>query len=169
MTLNHNFHKITKRNLWQFEIYDGIHRLSDIDVDHLTPKRVVRKFNVITNAGIIESQKRELGLISSSVSYCAVGAGKSAESRRDTTLQAELGRKAIQTRQLVGLQSQYRTAWTISDVLGNSAQISEAGLFTESSDGIMSARIVSDVPIRLDHNQTLTVTVYGDLVRETTV
>ena len=151
---NHTNHKLEKINAWKFELFQS-GRLIDKIIN----------FNIIPDVGIEEMQKRELGISHTSNAYHAIGTGNNPESESDTALQTEVGRKAVGTRTLAGSQAQYRTEWSPSDFAGNSADIIEAGLFTDSTGGICMARVVNDVALTLSTTKTLTTTVYSELTR----
>ena len=126
------------------------------------------QLNIITDAGLTESLKRDLGTSSSSNAYMAIGTGNNPEAPDQTQLITEISRKPVGNRSIVGFQGQYRTAWSTADFAADSAEIWEAGLFTELAGGIMIARVVSDVMMSLTSTQTLTTTIYSDVSRSAT-
>ena len=162
-------HEIIKKNLWKFQIWDGMYDLNDIDKlisesqvkENEKPQELLfekTKLNIITDVGLVESLKRDLGTSSSSNAYMAIGTGNNPESPDQTNLISEISRKPVGTRSIVGLQGQYRTAWSTADFASDSAEIWEAGLFTELAGGVMVARVVSDAAMLLTSTQTLTTT-----------
>ena len=164
-------HRIIKKNIWQFQIWDGNHKLNDIDKlisENEKPLFEKTKLNIITDVGLVESLKRDLGLTATSNAYMAIGTGNNPESPDQTQLITEISRKPVGTRSIVGLQGQYRTAWSTADFRNNSAEIWEAGLFTDLAGGVMVARVVSDVMMSLTSRQTLTTTIYSDVSRSAT-
>ena len=67
----HNKHEIIKKNLWKFQIWDGMYDLNDIDKlisesetkENEKPQDLLfekTKLNIITDAGLTESLKRDL-------------------------------------------------------------------------------------------------------------
>ena len=177
----HNKHEIIKKNLWKFQIWDGMYDLKTIDKlisesesevkENEKPQELLfekTKLNIITDVGLVESLKRDLGTSSSSNAYMAIGTGNNPESPDQTNLISEVSRKPVGTRSIVGLQGQYRTAWSTADFASDSAEIWEAGLFTELAGGVMVARVVSDVMMSLTSTQTLTTTIYSDVARSAT-
>ena len=102
--INHTNHKLEKINAWKFELFQN---------NHLIDKII--NFNIIPDVGLLEMQKRELGISHTSNAYHSIGTGNNPESESDTALQTEVGREAVGTRTLVGTQAQYRTEWSISD------------------------------------------------------
>ena len=151
---NHRNHKLEKINAWKFELFQN---------NHLIDKII--NFNIIPDVGLLEMQKRELGISHTSNAYHSIGTGNNPESESDTALQTEIARKSVGNRTLVGTQAQYRTEWSISDFAGNTADVIEGGLFTNSTGGVLMARVVNDVALTLSGTKTLTTTVYGELGR----
>ena len=80
-------HEIIKKNLWQFQIWDGMYDLKTIDKlisesesesevkENEKPQELLFEkiqLNIITDAGLTESLKRDLGTSSSSNAYMAI-------------------------------------------------------------------------------------------------
>ncbi|MCY4489985.1 MAG: fibronectin type III domain-containing protein [Thaumarchaeota archaeon] len=160
---------VVKSNTWLFEIYDGIHTLNEIDDLKLKPIWQSRKCNVITDLGLAEIQKRDLGISTSINAYCGIGTGNDVEEGTDTVLSNEVTRKPVGQFRLIGTQAQYRTRWSVDDLPDShngSAEIWEAGLFTQLAGGIMTCRVVNDIPLILSAGKTLTTTIFSDIVHD---
>lgn len=91
----------------------------------------------------------------SPVTYMALGTGTTAADVTDTTLESELDRNALTTSggTVSGAVVTYETTWAPGDGTG---AITEAGLFTDSTGGIMLARTVFPV-VNKGADDTITV------------
>ena len=104
---------IIKKNLWKFEVWDGMYDLKDIDKlisENEKPQELLfekTKLNIITDAGMVESLKRDLGMVTSSNAYMAIGTENNPESPDQTQLISEISRKPVGTRSIVGLPVSY--------------------------------------------------------------
>jgi hypothetical protein len=106
--------------------------------------------NVLTLTGLTESAKRDTGEVSTTIDYVGLGLSSTAESESHTSLQSEnsggsYARRRLSTqgqRKVVNQTSKYGVLWEDSHVSAVPLSITEAGLFTAATSGIMHARVV---------------------------
>ena len=140
---------ITKQ-IWTFSQVDQYGRIT---------KRV-QKENHITFTGLSEYARRNTGETTTTNSHVAIGTGTTAENELDTSLEVEVGRKAIGQRAAVGGTERYQTTFVAADVSTPPQQITEAGIFTASTAGLMMARIVTDTPLELSNTESIIVSIH---------
>lgn len=111
--------------------------------------------NILTLLGMSEMAKRSTGDSNSTNGFHAVGIGQSAETINDTTLEDEVGRKAIGSRTVVNQTERYGSVFNSADVTNPPRDISEAGILTANALGILIMRVTS-VPVSLPVGLLLT-------------
>ena len=109
---NRTNHKIEKINAWKFELFQS-GRLIDKIIN----------FNIIPDVGLLEMQKRELGISHTSNAYHAIGTGNNPESESEpanvlvpTALRPTSVCNAVGTRTLAGSQAQNPMVTTQCDI-----------------------------------------------------
>lgn len=111
--------------------------------------------NILTNDGMNEMGKRSTGETSTTNDFHGVGTGTTTETVSDVSLETEVGRKIIGTKQVVNQTERYGTAFTSDGITEPPQFISEAGIFTLLVAGIMIMRITA-TPVELDVGKILT-------------
>jgi len=100
--------------------------------------------NIMTTAGMAEMAKRSTGETTTTNTHHGIGTGTTTETVADTTLESEDIRKVIGSRSVSGTVERYATAFHSSDFTGLPKDITEAGIFTAATDGILIVRVTSD-------------------------
>ena len=163
-----NIHDTITRSKWNFQTWDpneikfGKNLIKELDELNTTkqvkPIQDITSYNIITTAGLTEMAKRNLGTSSTSNTHHAVGIGTRIEDLADTALQTQVGsRKSIQTKSEYAGSERYATAFSRSNVGNQNHQISEAGIFTAASGGVMMVRVTTDQPATISSSSILTV------------
>lgn len=112
--------------------------------------------NILTNVGMNEMGKRSTAESSTTNTHHAIGTGTTTETISDTTLETEVGRKVIGTRNVVNQTERYSTAFTSADLTVAAPQnISEAGILTLAALGVLIVRITA-TPVELDVGKVIT-------------
>lgn len=115
-----------------------------------------RARNILTTAGMAEMAKSRTGQTSSTNSHHGIGTGTVSETLGDTSLGTEEDRKSVGSRSVSGTTERYTTAFSDADVSGLPKDITEAGIFTAASGGIMIARVTANA-VRLSSGRIITV------------
>jgi len=101
-------------------------------------RKKVEEKDVITNAGLEHAVKLLAGIETKPFKYIAVGTGTTSESETDTELENEIARNMATAEYIqlaeVGISAKF--SWDTD------TEISEAGLFNASENGVMFARVV---------------------------
>ena len=135
----------TKKNLLK-EIDSLNHDL------HLHPKH---ELNLITQKGLEEIAKRGVPSTTKTTnSFHAIGTGTTEETQADTALETEVLRKAITTSSAFANTERYATAFNHA---GTDYDITEAGILTAETGGILIAHVTTRSPSLLRQGKTLTV------------
>ena len=101
-------------------------------------QKKVEEKDVITDAGLEHAVKLLAGIEMKPFKYIAVGTGTTPESETDTELENEIARTmaTAEYTQLAEVGISAKFSWDID------TEISEAGLFNASENGVMFARVV---------------------------
>lgn len=107
--------------------------------------------NILTNLGMNEMGRRSTGESSTTNDYHAIGTGTTTETISDTILETEVGRKIMGTKTTVNQTERYATSFNDTDLTVSAPQfISEAGIFSLLSGGILIMRVTAQAPVELD-------------------
>ena len=139
-------HTTITSSAWQFEVWRG---------NELRALKYAR--NVLTDGGLREMALRSTGGTTSQNTHMAVGTGVRAEAASDVALQAEVGRRAMDSRTVDGSTERYTCAFNRVQLGSITRHISEAGIFTLSVGGILVHRVTTD-PVTVGIPDTLTIT-----------
>ena len=141
-----------KHTSWQFSAWEFVVR----DMAGRTEQSQIRR-NILTEAGLAEMCRRNVGESQSSNTHHAVGTGGQSEALGDVALQAERARKAVGTRAAVAATERYTTDFAADELGALPVDITEAGLFTAAAAGTCVYRVTCD-PMTVAGGRTLTVT-----------
>ena len=154
-------HTVQIQNKWYFQIWDEsqintkrdlIKELDALNRD-LTPQY---HLNLITQQGLEEIAKnRVTSATKTTNTHHAIGTGTTEETQADTALETEVSRKAIQTASAFGNTERYATAFNHDGT--NDYDITEAGILTADTGGILIAHVTTRSPAELRQGKTLTV------------
>src|SRR3990167_6465684 len=86
----------------------------------------------------LDGKEQMVTLLSTSATHIAFGTGTTPPNSEDTTLQTEIIRVAVSSFETSGREISFLA--TLSTAQGNGSALSEIGLFTASSGGIMIHR-----------------------------
>ena len=156
-------HGIITTSKWLFQLWDEsqintkknlLKEIEDLNNNlGLTPKYFE---NIITQRGLEEIAKRSIESTTKTYNkYHAIGTGTTEETQGDTALETEVVRKAIQTATTFSNSERYATAFNHDGT--NDYDITEAGILTAATDGILIAHITTKSPSPLRSGKTLTV------------
>ena len=140
-------HTAWQFSAWEFVVRDGSGR---------TEQSQIRR-NILTEGGLAEMCRRNVGASQSSNTHHAVGTGAQSEALGDVALQDERARKAVGTRAAVAATERYTTDFAANELGALPVDIMEAGLFTAASGGTMVYRVTCD-SMTVTAGRTLTVT-----------
>jgi len=98
---------------------------------------------ILTSVGMTEMAQRSTGESSTTNAFHAIGSGTTTETLADTTLETELAIKAIGTSQVVSQTERYGTSFVSTDLTSPPQDITEAGIFTLISSGVLIMRITA--------------------------
>lgn len=121
---------------------------------HFLTKKSIGKC-ILTNVGMNEMAKRSTDNTSTTNTHHAIGTGTTTETVGDTSLQTQVGIKVIGTRDVVNQTERYGTSFTGGDI-SPPKNITEAGIFTAISGGILIMRITT-TPVNLDIGKIITI------------
>ena len=157
-------HTVQIQNKWYFQIWDesqinlkSSNLLKEIDALNrdlkLTPKIYQ---NIITQKGLEEIAKRSIESTTKTYNkYHAIGTGTTEETQADETMETEVSRKAIQTATAFSNTERYATAYNHDGT--NDYDITEAGILTAETGGILIAHVTTQSPSEIRSGKTLTV------------
>jgi len=112
--------------------------------------------NILTNVGMTEMAKRSTAETATTNDFHGVGTGTTTETVSDIILEAEVGRKIIGSKTTVNQTERYASSFSDTDITSPPQDISEAGIFTLISGGILIMRITA-TPVELDLGKLVTV------------
>ncbi|MCD6340433.1 MAG: hypothetical protein J7L51_00585 [Desulfurococcales archaeon] len=101
-------------------------------------RRKVEEKDVITDAGLKHAVKLLAGIETTPFKYIAVGTGAAPESETDTRLENEIAREMATAEYIEFAKVKFSSKFSWDEDI----TICEAGLFNESENGVMFARIV---------------------------
>ena len=142
-----DIHHTVQESTWTFAVRDGDGRIV---------RRQARR-NILTEAGLAEMCRRNVGASDTSNTHHAVGTGDQSEALSDTALQNERHRKAVGTRAAVAATERYTTDFAANELGALPVDITEAGLFTAAAGGTCVYRVTCD-PMTITAGRTLTIT-----------
>ena len=141
-----------KHTAWQFSSWEFVVR----DARGRTEQSQIRR-NILTESGLAEMCRRNVGASQSSNTHHAVGTGRQSEALGDVALQTERARKAVGTRAAVAATERYTTDFAAHELGTLPVDIEEAGLFTAAAAGTMVYRVTCD-SMTVAAGRTLTIT-----------
>ena len=158
-------HTVQIQNKWYFQIWETsqinqkknlLKEIDSLNHDlHLHPKH---ELNLITQKGLEEIAKNRVPTTTKTTnSHLAIGTGTTEETQADTALETEVARKAIVSSSAFSNTERYATAFNHDGT--NDYDITEAGILTAATDGILIAHVTTRSPSQLRSGKTLTTAV----------
>ena len=162
-----SIHDTVTNSVWDLQTFDTsivdnwnkINLIKFLNEHDTKPSQKIIGNNVITQAGLREIALRNLPNTVSPTrnTHHAVGTGTRLEGLSDTVLQAEVGRKAIVSSAEFAGAERYASFFARGDVGNQDRQITEAGIFTAATDGILFCRFTTTQPLIINIDDTLTI------------
>ena len=164
-----DIHDSITRSTWKIQTWDNnevqfndkklLEELDELErTKQIKPLTSSTTSNILTRVGLVEIAKSRLptGAKTNNTHY-AVGTGNRLESLADTELQVEVGRRAITSYTQHATEERYATAFNRSHVGNEDREISETGIMTAESGGILILRTTTDQPGLISATKTVTV------------
>ena len=156
-------HAVITEAAWMFQIWNNdminlkttnlIKEIDDLNRElKISPKSIK---NLITQQGLEEIAKRGVPSTTKTTnSHHAIGTGTNQPTQGDTALETEVLRKQITTSSAFANTERYATAFVHT---GTDYDITEAGIYTAQTGGIMMTHVVTRSPAELRSGHTLTI------------
>ena len=163
-----SIHDTITRSVWDLQTFDSsvVSDWNKIDLikflynePDTKPKNKINGNNVITQAGLQQIALRNLPNTTNPTrnTHHGIGIGTRLEGLNDTHLQREVGRKSIVSSAEFAGAERYASFFTRGDVGDADRQITEAGIFTAATDGILFCRFTTTQPLIINIDDTLTI------------
>ena len=155
-------HNIITQSKWAFQLWNEsqINKKKNLlkeidDLNHDLKLKPKQHLNLMTQGGLEELAKSRVpGITATKNTHHAIGTGTTEETQADTALETQVAIKEIQASTAFSGTERYATAFNHA---GTDYDITEAGIFTAETNGILIVHVTSRSISELRAGKTLTI------------